>query len=475
MAEAQNWQPVPLFGSPYENVEEIELDSVCATVQDGYVNELDHIEKRAGLTSYKDTGTGLPVDGLYWWDEQNCVLAVSNKRVWKITDSAGTMTELTGSTALLSSAPVTFATDGTKCVMANGGNMVHTDLSTLTTMADADAPTAVTHVGYLDGYLLANSVGTAKFFFSSPTDITAWDALDFASADGEPDYLLALKTGFREVLLLGRSSVEFWVDDGVTPFVRLQGSVQSYGCSAPYSLAKVGNTWMWLDHERRFVHMEGRAVKPVSSPYDKVLQQYASVDDAIGYTCSVQGYPLYILNLPTAGQSLVYNYLTQKWCKWGYWNTGSATYGRFRGNAYCFARKWNQHLVGDWANGLIYKMDRDTFTDNSNPIRTLVRTGHINHGMDVTKRSNTLRVKMKRGAGNSTVSDPQLTMRRRVNNGAQWENERWTSLGQVGQHEQFAEWRRNGIYKTVQYEFVHSDDSDCVLIGANEDVEPLGR
>ena len=469
------WQPTPLFGQPYESVEEIELDQNAATVVDGYCNELDHIPMRPGLTSWKDTGTALPIDGLYWWDEQHCVLAVSNKRVWKITDSAGTMTEITGSTALLASAPVTFATDGTKAVMANGANMVHTDLSTLTTMADADAPTAVTHVAYLDGYLIANSVGTAKFFFSSPTDITAWNALDFASADGEPDRLVALKTGFREVILLGRTSVEFWIDDGVTPFSRLDGSVQSFGCSAPYSLAKVGNTWMWLDHERRLVNMEGRAVQVVSSPYDRVIQRYAAVDDAIGYTVSVEGYPLYVLNFPTAGQSLIYNYKTQKWSKWGYWNVSTGSYGRFRGNTYCYARDWNFHLVGDWANGLIYKMDRQTFTDNGNPIRTLVRTGHINYGLDVTKRSNRLRVKLKRGAGNSSVSDPQVTMRRRVNNNAQWEQERWASLGQVGQHEQTFDWYRNGIYKTTQYEFVHSDNSDFVLISAQEDVEPLGR
>lgn len=469
------WQPTPLFGQPYESVEEIELDATAATVVDGYVNELDHIVMRPGLTPFVNTGTGLSVDGLYWWDEQNCVLAVSNQRVWKITDRVGTMTELTGSVALRASSQVTFATDGTKCVMANGANMVHTDGLTLTTMADVDAPTAVSHVAYLDGYLLANHTGTSIFSFSSPTDITAWNALDFAAADGEPDRVVALKTGFREVILLGRTSVEFWVDDGVTPFTRLDGSVQSFGCSAPYSLAKVGNTWMWLDHERRLVNMQGRAVQVVSSPYERVIQHYAAVDDAIGYTVSVEGYPLYVLNFPTAGQTLIYNYKTQKWSKWGYWRTDSGMYERFKGNSYCYARNWNLHLVGDWSTGIIYTMDRNTFTDNGNPIRTLVRTGHINYGMDVTKRSNQLRVKMKRGTGNSTVSDPQITMRRRVNNGAQWEAERWASLGQVGQHEQLVNWRRNGIYKTVQYEFVHSDDSDFILIGAQEDVEALGR
>src|SRR5690348_6026507 len=103
------WQPVPIVGQPYESVEEIELDSTNATVVDGYVNELDHIYMRPGYTQRLDTGTGLPIDGLVWWDEQRVVLVVSNRRVWKITDAAGTMTELTGSSALLPSANCTFA------------------------------------------------------------------------------------------------------------------------------------------------------------------------------------------------------------------------------------------------------------------------------------------------------------------------------------------------------------------------------
>lgn len=462
-----------MIGQPYENVEEIELDNLNATVQDGYVNEMDHIAKRPGLTSWKDTGTGLPIDGLYWWDEQNCVIVVSNTRVWKITDSSGTMTELTGSTALLAGGIVSFASDGSRLVMANGAQMVHTDLSTLTTMADAQAPTAVTHLAWLDGYLLA--MGSTQINFSDPLDVTSWVAADYFEAEGTPDNNVAMGQAFRELIILGHRSVEFWINDGVAPFSRLSGGSQPYGCSAPYSLSRVGSTWIWLDHERRLVTMQGRGVVPVSNPYERVIQRYANVDDAVGYTISVDGYPLYVLNFPTAKQTLVYNYQTQKWSKWGYWNTSKGQYERFRGQAYCYARKWNFHLIGDWQNGLIYKMSRSTFTDNSNPIRTLIRTGAISHGTETSKRSNTLRIRTKRGVGNSTVSDPQVSLRRRVNNGAQWENERWASLGQVGQHELHAEWRRNGIYRTVQYELCHSDDSDFILVGGDEDVEPLGR
>lgn len=467
------WTKTPLIGQPYENVEDVELTDMNSTVVDGYVNEMDHIIKRPGLESWKNTGTGLPVDGLYWFDEGECVLVVSNKRVWKITDSSGTMTELTGSTALLAGGIVSFATDGTKVVMANGANMVHTDLSTLTTMADAQAPTAVTHIASMDGYLLAMSSGQVNF--SDPLDITSWTALDMFQAEGTPDDNVAMGEAYRELIILGHRSVEFWYNDGTTPFSRLSGGNLPYGCSAPYSLARTGSTWMWLDHERRLVTMNGRQVVPVSNPYERVIQRYENVDDAVGYAMSVDGYPIYVLNFPTARQTLTYNYQTQKWSKWGYWNTTTGGHERFRGQAYCYARKWNMHLVGDWQNGLVYKAKRDVYTDNTNMIRTVVRTGHLNYGTESSKRSNTLRLRMKRGVGNASVTTPQITVRRRNNGMAQWENERWGSLGAVGQADIQLDFRRNGIFKATQLEIVHSDDSEFVLAGAEEDIESLGR
>jgi hypothetical protein len=372
------------------------------------------------------------------------------------------------STALLSNAQVKFASDATRVVMANGGQMVHTDLSALTTMADAQAPTDVTHLAALDGYVLANDAGSGTVMFSDLADLTAWQSLSFFSAESKPDDVVAIDEGFREIIALGRETVEFWINDGQNPFSRINGSAQPFGTEAPHSLALVGSTWMWLDHKRRFATMQGRQVVNVSSPYDRVIQRYTAVDNAIGYAISFEGMPLYALSFPSVGETLVYNYLSQQWHKWGYWNSATGAYQRFRGNAYCYARSFNLHLIGDHSNGKIYKASRSIYTDSGNPIRSMIRTGHISHGYAGDKQSDIVRVHCKRGVGNSSVTNPQLMMRRRVNNRAQFANERWKSLGAVGKHYPFIDWGPNGTYKTCQYEFVHSDNSDLVIMGAQE-------
>lgn len=471
-----DWREIPLITQAYESVDDVEVGQMNATIIDAIPVDVEgkiHLHKRFGLQEFVDLGTNQSVDGLYWFDRGRVALAVSAGRVFKITDGFGTTVELLGSTALRTNAPATFASDATRVVIANGAQMVHTDLATLTTMADADAPTDVSHVASLDQYILANDSGSGVVKFSDLNDLTGWQALSFFSAESRPDDVVAIAEGFREIITLGRETVEFWINDGQTPFSRIQGSAQPFGTVAPNSLALVGSTWMWLDHNRRFATMQGRQVVNVSSPYDRVIQRYQAVDNAIGYALSVEGMPLYALNFPTAGETLVYNYRSQQWHKWGYWNASDGIYERFRGESYCYARSFNAHLIGDRANGKIYKALRDVYTDDGNPIRSLFRTGHISHGYGGDKQSAILRLHCKRGVATSAVANPQIMMRRRVNNRAAFSNERRKSLGAVGKSYPFIDWGPNGVYKTCQYEFVHTDATDLVIMGAQEYVEPL--
>lgn len=471
------WRDLPFISQAFESADDVEVDQFQATIMNMVPVQVEskvHLRKRHGLQEHIDLSTNAPIDGLHWFDEGRVVLAVSNGTVYKITDASGSVTALSGSTALLTNSPVTFAGDAHRLVMANGGRMVHTDLNTLTTMADSDAPTEVTHLAAVDQYILANSRNSGVVKFSDLNDLTGWQGLSFFSAESKPDPVVAIDEGFREIIALGRESVEFWINDGQNPFSRIAGSAQPFGTCAPYSLALVGSTWMWLDHKRRLVMMQGRQAVPVSSPYDRVIQRYQAVDDAIGYATFVDGLPLYALNFPTAGETLVFNYMTQQWHKWGYWSSANGIYQRHRGLSYCYAKSWNQHLVGDRQNGKIYRATHEIFTDNNDAIRSLVRTGNISHGMDFDKLSDCIRLKCKRGVANSAVDDPQIMLRRRVNNRPYFGNERWRSLGKVGDHTPYCYWKANGKYQTCQYEFSHTDNTDLVLMGAQELVTGLG-
>jgi hypothetical protein len=465
-----DWKPLPLTGDPYANVEEVELDGVSASIQDAYVNELGHTVKRPGLVEWVDTTALGRVNGLYWDEVHNVVVSTANGLVYKHTDATGTKTEIDLTGSLQEGAiRTTFITDRSKILMADGATMLHTDLNTGTTMVDAQAPTTVSHVAYLDGYAIATA-GGRDFQFSDPTDITSWAAVDTARKSGKPDDLKAIYAGWSELMLVGEESIEVWYNDGATPFVRRTNGLIETGCSAPYTFAQVGNHWMWLDHKRRFVKLDSRTPTHIGFPYHKLIQTFDTVEDAYSDNIEVGGFPLYVTSFPSGRTTLVYNYQKEGWAQWGYWNSATGFYEAFLGGSYCYARAWNLHLVGDRRNGKIYKMSKDYFTDDGDPIRTQRRTGFISHGMYQEKHSSEIVFRFLRGQGNSDVSDPVVTLRWRNHNGA-WSNERHLRLGQVGDHYLEARTHKLGSYKFRQYEITHTDPCDFVLVDAQEKIE----
>jgi len=478
MREGSEWKPLPVTGDPYRGVDETELDGISAFVIDAYVNELEHTVKRPGTLVYRNLGTSVPVDGVYWWDRQNAAIYVSGGRVFQEKD--GLVKEITGAT-LQTGRKVSFATDGTKLLMANGGQMVHMTLDgVLTTMADADAPTTVSHVAYLDGYVFANNLNTGQFYRSAISDLTSWAAADFATAEGKPDDIVALHEGWNELVLVGRESIEFWYHDGVTPFSRIQGGVIQDGCEAPYTFAQAGDAWMYLNKDRRFVQVTGRTPQPVSFPFDRFIQDLTTVSEAIADVVDVAGQLFYVVTFPIADRTLVYNVHRKQWHEWGYWDTNTTSYRRFIGQHHAYARAWNKHLIGDRETGLIYELKRGHYADGANDdvIRSVRRTGFNSHGSLIRKRSHALRMRLKRGLGHVSEStgptNPTMQVRYRDTAGA-WGNERAVSLGQVGQHELVAELRQLGMYTVRQWEFIHADKTDWILSEAQELVEPLPR
>jgi hypothetical protein len=121
----------------------------------------------------------------------------------------------------------------------------------------------------------------------------------------------------------------------------------------------------------------------------------------------------------------------------------------------------------------VYKVDPSSYQDNGNTIKSLIRTGHINHGTDNFKRSNQLRVRLRRGVG-AITGDPQFSLRWRDQGGA-WSNWHSRNMGRAGDPEFFVTFKRMGKYRTRQYEIQHADNSDFTLISIEEDVEDLGK
>lgn len=468
--------PLPLVGPAYQNLDEQSLDVQNAEVRNLFVNEAQFSEKRPGLASWVDLGTSNSIDGLYWWDTQSVVLAVSNGQVWKITDANGTKTELTAAETLQVGQQVSFDDNGTTAVMANGGKILTTtSIGPASFLTDADAPTTVSFVGFIDQYLVAGVDETGTFQISDVGDLTTWRAIDVFTAESKPDVIKAVKVGLGEIVLFGSKSIEFWANDGVSPFSRInQATIDERGVIAPHSIALVDDRWILLDSRRKVIEIRGRQPVEISQPFDKVIQGLSQVETAIGGIYHIEGLPLYILSFPQDLRTLVYNYKKQDWAEWDYFNQTEGTMERYRGNAYCYAKGWNLHLVGDHSNGKIYTASTAAYDDNGTPIRCVRRSGFISHGNYYEKECRDAYFRVKQSVATSAVPNPQMMVRYRNDRGA-WKNERWLDLGPVGDHGNIVRLNQCGQYRTRQWEVAYTEDTPFVLADAQEDVEVLAR
>lgn len=475
---------VPLFNKVYRNVDKEELNDNNYEVVDGYVDELGYTVKRPGLSLLLDLGYGdnVPIDGLFWWPHKSVVVCVSNNRIHKLTYSGGVLSSTnitTNGPGTL--APPTFAI-GTNAnvstptiygVVAAGatmtqGNGTGTSISNFATIADADAPTAVTHVDFIDGYLLATT-GTGVFQYADVNAPTTWSAGSYANAMRNPDVIKALKVFQRQIFLFGQVTTEIWENDG-TPFAPIAGGFLNVGIGAPYSIVESDDTLYWLDSNRHVVSYSQGVLQRISTPYDKEIGQYSSID-CLGYKIEIRGKPFILFQFLSEAKTLVLNVAEQSWSEWRRWDSTYGEYGNFEGKHYAYSPDWGLHLVGSRRSSKIYAMSPDYVSDNGDTIRLKKTTGHIDYGTSKRKRSNELRIKAKRGQGLSGA-DAKLMLRWRDDNRS-WSNELQISLGNLGQTETVIRCYPRGIYRTRQYEIVVSDSVGVTFGEAEEDIDVL--
>ena len=408
--------PIPLVGDAYANVDEVALkEGYGPELWDGYVDEMGSLNKRAGLVSYLDLDTDKPIDGLYWWKEKQYLLAVSNGVVYKITGNdvpVKTQVSVPSSCFIKAGTRVSFCTNGETVFMASGDTGTSHDLfsyqdgGNVTALTDEDIPTGITHLAYLDGYIIANMGDTGEWRFSEVDDPTNWSSLNFYTAEGAPDDISSLFVNQRLLYLVGNDSIELWYNDGVSPFSRHGEAIVSFGSDCPYASCIADNALFFFASNRRMIRLDALTPQLVSSPFDRIFDKINTVRDAMLDRAVFDGREFLVLTFPTESKTFVYDLMQKKWSRWSYYNKDSGDRSRYRGNCYSYAEGWNKHIVGDYELGILYTSSADAYDDNTNPISTMRRTAFLSHGTLKQKRARKMSFVVKSGVGNSNFNVP---------------------------------------------------------------------
>jgi len=435
-----------------------------------------------GLKFQQTIGTG-PIRAL-WAHQTNGsdFYVVSGTEFYKVTGLTATPTKLGDVTG---TGQVSIADNGTQIFLAcNPDGFIYNEVTNVfAKITDPDFTGAVT-VGYLDGYFVYNEPNSQKIWVTQLLDGTSVNPLDFASAEGSPDGLVAVNINHREAWLFGTDSVEVWYDAGLAdfPLTQIQGAFNEIGCVATFSIAKLDNALFWLGTDARGQGIVYRAngytgVRVSTHAIEYAIAQYGNISDAVAYTYQQEGHAFYVLTFPTGNATWVYDVSTQSWHERAGWNTSLGQFTRHRSNCQC--NFGGNTVVGDYENGNIYTLDLSVYADNGGIQKWLRSWRALPTGTNNLRRSSqhSLQLDCESGTGLNTGqgSDPEIMLRWSDDGGHTWSNEHLSKMGKIGQYYRRVFWRKLGMTLKLRdrvYEISQTDPVKAVIVGAEILISP---
>jgi hypothetical protein len=394
-------------------------------------------------------------DRLYRLDE-TVVDSTSTYALTFIGDIAGT-------------ARVSMADNGTQLmILVPGGNGYiynHvTDTFAQITDSDFTANGNPQFVVFIDGYFLVTT-DSKKFIISAINDGLSYNALDFGTAESDPDDIVAPVVYKNQLFISGGETFEAFQNIGGAdfPFQRT-GLFLQKGCYAPYSLVNAQDTFMWVgggENEGPAIWaLSGNStVKVSTTAIDSLLSKLTETALEGIYSWAYASKGAYFIGFSLPSTTLVYDITSKRWHERKSFLSGAL--GAFRISS--VVKAYNKIICGDSIDGRIGSLDPDVYTEYGNPIIRRVATQPFQNNMQSIFFPS-LELTIESGVGNVDVPDPVIVLER-SKDGKTWGEERARSMGKIGEYNRRAIWRRNGRASRFEvFRFTLTDAVKPVII-----------
>ncbi len=319
-----------------------------------------------------------------------------------------------------------------------------------------------TTVTYQDGYFLFDRKGTGQFFVSNLLDVS-FDPLDFATAEGQPDPLVAILSDHREIFLFGTETIEVWYNSGASdfPFERNQGAFIEKGCGARYSVAKQNNTVYFIGSDLMVYQMTGYTPVRISTHAVEKTLKGVDLSNAFAYTYQDEGHLFYVLTIPSQDITWCFDIST------GAWHVRqSYQFGRHQSNNAIFFD--SKTLVGDFQNGRVYQMAGNFYTDDGEPVVREFVLPTLNNGREFLT-VDSLEFDMGTGVGlvQGQGDDPELRVYFSKDSGKTYsESFKRGRIGKIGEYLTRAKVNRFGAARQFTFKVEISDPIPIDIGGA---------
>ncbi len=307
-------------------------------------------------------------------------------------------------------------------------------------------------VVFIDSFFVVTT-DTKKFIKSASNDGLSWNALDFGTAEADPDVIVAPIVHRNRLYICGSETIEDFTnspdpsDPAAFPFVR-GGLVVPQGVFAPLSLIDAGESFLFVGGGKNedpgiWSFSGNSAIKISTTAIDIVLGELNSeeVSNISSYKYGKKGAIYYCFKLPKT--TFCYNTVT------GRWHEEKSKIINNKGLTETIGRRvsgvvtaYGLTFCGDTIDGRIGVLDLKTFTEYEEDINRAFSTATIDDKGNVVTVSN-LELTVNSGAGDFETIDPEVNMSKSINN-ITFNDEISRSMGKQGEYDKRLIWNRLG-------------------------------
>lgn len=356
---------------------------------------------------------------------------------------------------------VSLANNGRFLVIVVPGVKAYTFDNTTNTLAEitdndfnAKGTGVADTVSFKDGFFNFTASDGNTFFVSELNDPTAFNALDFGTAEVRPDKIIATHVNKNQLWVPGEDTFELFQNIGGTgfPYQRVPGGDIQKGLHAKFSIIDFDNTFVWLGGDVNELtavwRMGGSPQKISTSAIDNAIQEYTEgeIADAFAFTYSYGGnfflaFTFESIRIPS--KTFVYDATTSALSGRSEWHerqTG-VTNDKWRVNSVVSA--YGDIIVGDSVDGRIGVLEKDVHTEYGDPIFRQ-KTSQPFQSDQFPLFASEIKAKMESGVGTIAGLDPQLKMEFSDTGARSFENAGLRSYGKIGDYQAIPSWRRQG-------------------------------
>lgn len=422
-----------------------------------------------GLTAWTTLPT-YPVRGM--WNFRGVLYAVGGDTLYRINRSGGFKKLGDG---ISGTQVVSMSDNGQQCIVVNGVGGYIVDINGDYQQIQNPNFFSASTVLFFDNYFVFDRKGTNQFFLSGLLDGLSYNGLDFASAEAQPGFLVAVAQNLQLLFLFCQNHIEMWYDAGAAsfPFQRYAGGVITFGTESPHTIIQQDGALFFLGIDRVFYRLQGNVpIRLTTHAIEHAIQQYGDISDAFCFTFTLEGHKMICLTFPSVPHTWVYDLSTKMWHERESWDVNSKSLGRWRGN--CACEIYDKILIGDAYDGTISYLDWTNQTELGNTIQCRMLSNQL-HDDKLPIFVDRLELDMESGVGltSGQGSDPVVLLRYSKDGGRTWSRSQPArSIGKIGEFQKRQRWIQMGRGYQWMFELAITDPVKRVLIATHADVVP---